>query len=613
MDYILTEGRNSRLYQAVVETGLASDFSGYAANLIESGWYELAAIAAPGQELGKIEQVFASEISKLQDKSVTEEEVSRAKRQLTADVILGNRDITSQALQLGSDQSTGGDYRFTDRYLAGVQNVTREDVQRVAQTYLKSENRTVGFFEPTQLDGQSDMESVGESQTTENFNAGLPVDPAVVAQYLPPIDSSATPSTQALPEVLRLANGLQVLLFPDTSTPTVTLSGSIRGGTEFDSMAKAGLADLTASNLMNGTKTREALTIAKALEERGASLGFGAYREGVDIGGYSLAADLPILIQTFADVVQNATFPTDKLELTRQQTLTSLAVELDTPAQLGRRTFQQAIYPENHPYHAFPTADSLKSITRDDVVRFYQTHYRPDTTVLALVGDFNPASVRSLLETQLSGWKVGGKPPIANYPNVELPQKIVQLNPVLPGKVQSVTYLGYRGIDRKDPRYYAALVLNQILGGDTLSSRLGTEIRDRQGLTYGIYSYFQAGMNPGPFLIQMQTAPEDAQKAIASTISLLKEIQQKGLTSDEVNTAKRSITSQYPVALANPDELAETILRNQVYGLAPEELREFVNRIETVTLEQVNQTAKELLRPDNLIVVTAGPAVSAAR
>jgi zinc protease len=111
----------------------------------------------------------------------------------------------------------------------------------------------------------------------------------------------------------------------------------------------------------------------------------------------------------------------------------------------------------------------------------------------------------------------------------------------------------------------------------------------------------------------MQTAPEDAQKAIASTISLLKEIQQKGLTSAEVNAAKRSIASQYPVALANPDELAETILSNQVYGLAPEELREFVNRIEAVTLEQVNQAAKELLHPDNLIVVTAGPAVSATR
>ena len=612
MDYILTEGRNSRLYQALVESGLASGMSGYAANLIEAGWYELFATAAPGQKLETIEQVLASEIAKLRDKGVTEEELKQAKAQLSAQVILGNRDITSQAMQLGSDQSTGGDYRFTDRYLAAVQKVSVSDVQRVAQNYLTTAHRTVGFFEPTQLDGQPSTASAGPSQTSESFNAGPPVDPAEVAKYLPPVDSSATPMTQSLPEQLSLANGLRVLLLPDPSTPTVTLSAYMRAGTEFDKSAKAGLASLTADNLMNGTKTRDALKIAKALEERGADLSFGASREGVNITGNSLAGDLPVLIQTFADVVQNATFPTQKLELTRQQTLTSLKVALDTPAQLARRTFQQTIYPENHPYHAFPTEESLKRITREDVVGFYQEHYRPDTTILTLVGDFDPKQVRSLLETQLSPWKASGKATVANYPQVELPQKIVQLNPVLPGKAQSVTLLGYKGIDRKDPHFYAALVLNQILGGDTLSSRLGTEIRDRQGLTYGIYSYFQAGLNPGPFLIQMQTAPEDSQKAIANTISLLKQIQQTGVMSSEVAAAKRSIASQYPVALADPDELAQTILSNEVYGLAPSELHEFVSQIEAVTLDQVNQAAKELLHPDNLVVVTAGPAVSAS-
>jgi zinc protease len=386
----------------------------------------------------------------------------------------------------------------------------------------------------------------------------------------------------------------------------------MRAGTEFDSPTKAGLASLTATNLMNGTKTRDALEIAKALEERGASLGFGANREGVNIGGYSLAADLPIMIETFADVVQNATFPTDKLELTRQQSLTSLQVELDTPSPVARRTFQQAIYPQNHPFHAFPTEESLKGMTREDLVGFYQKHYRPDTTVLSLVGDFDPAKVRSLLETQLSDWQAKGKPPVANYPQVQLPKSLVQLNPVLPGKTQSIILLGYKGIDRKDPRFYAASILNQILGGDTLSSRLGTEIRDRQGLTYGIYSYFQAGLHQGPFLIQMQTAPEDAQKAIASTISLLRQIREKGVTSGELAAAQRSITSQYPVALANPDELAQTIVRNEVYDLPPSEIREFVSQIKAVTLEQVNQAAKELLHPDNLVVVTAGPAVSAS-
>ena len=401
-----------------------------------------------------------------------------------------------------------------------------------------------------------------------------------------------------------------MLLLPDRSTPTVTLSGYIRAGTEFDSTAKAGVANLTAENLMNGTKTRNALQIAKALEDRGASLAFGVNREGVNISGNSLDVDLPILIESFADVVQNATFPTDQLELTRQQALTELKEELDTPSQVARRTFQQTIYPQNHPFHPFPTEDSLKSLTREDVEKFYQQHYRPDTTVLSLVGDFDPAKVQSLLETKLSGWKESGKPTTPNYPQVELPKKVVNLNPVLPGKTQSIILLGYKGIDRKDTRFYSALVLNQILGGDTLSSRLGTEIRDRLGLTYGIYSYFQAGRNPGPFLIQMQTAPEDAQKAIASTISLLKQVQDQGLTSAEVATAKRSIASQYPVSLAHPDELAQTIVRNEVYGLSPKEIRDFVNKIENVTLEQVNKAAKELLHPDNLVVVTAGPALS---
>jgi zinc protease len=612
MDYILTGGRNSRLYQALVESGIASGMSGGAVNLIESGWYELSATAAPGQKLENIEQVLASEIARLTEKGVSEEELNRAKTQLTASVILENRDITNQAMQLGSNQSTAGDYRYTDRYLAAVQKISAADVQRVAKTYLSTANRTVGFFEPTQVDGQASAGSAGTGQTSESFNAGPPVDPAEVAKYLPPIDSSTTATNQVLPESFKLPNGMQVLLLPDRSTPTLTISGFIRAGTEFDSPAKAGLASLTAENLMNGTKTRDALQLAKALEERGASLGFGANREGVNIGGNSLAADLPILVETFADVVQNATFPTDKLELTRQQTLTGLKVELDTPSQVARRTFQQTIYPENHPFHAFPTEESVKGITREDLVKFYQEYYRPDTAVLSLVGDFDPVKVRSLLEAKLSGWKDTGKALAANYPQVELPKKVVQLNPILPGKAQSITMLGYKGIDRKDPRFYAALVLNQIIGGDTLSSRLGTEIRDRQGLTYGIYSYFQAGRNQGPFLIQMQTAPEDAQKAIASTISLLKEIQDKGVTSAEVAAAKRSITSQYPVGLANPDELAQTIVRNEVYGLPPKEIREFVSQIEGVTLDQVNKAAKELLHPNNLVVVTAGPPVSAA-
>ena len=606
MDTILTGGRSSRLYQALVESGLASSVGASPAELIEPGWYSISATAAPGQELAKIDQVLQRSLTELQQRQVTPEELNRAKTQLQAGFVLGSQYVTAQATQLGYSQTVAGDYRYTDRYLKAITALSAADVQRVAQTYLKSDKQTIGFFEPTRATGKPGTSSPG-GRTVENFSPGKPVDPAEVAKYLPPATSATVATSQPLPEQFTLTNGLRVLLLPDHSLPTVNLSGRIDAGTEFDTEQLAGTTSLTAANLMNGTKTQTALTLAKSLENRGASLGFGAGREGVSVGGHALVANLPTLIQTLADVVQNATFPADQLELSRQRALIALKLEMDDPRRLGRRVFQEAIYPENHPFHSFPTELSLKRITQSDLIHFYQLHYRPDTTILALVGDFDPAQVRSLIEQSFGKWQAKGKRPVLNFPTVTLPQATKNLSQIIPGKAEAVTYIGYSGIARKDPRFYAALVLNQILGGNTLSSRLGTEVRDRQGLTYGIYSAFATGINPGPFLISMQTAPGDAQKAIASTRALLQQLREQGVTEAELNAAKRSITSSYPVDLANPGSLASAILSNTVYGLDPEEIRSFPQKVEAVSLAQVQQAIQELIHPENLVIVTAGP------
>jgi zinc protease len=611
MDFILTGGRSSRLYQALVETGLASGADGYAANMIGAGWYEFSVTAAPGKKLDQIDPVLQKTLADLRDKGVTQEELERAKTQLRASLILRNREISNQAHQLGDDQTTTGDYQYTDRLLEAITKVSAQDVQRVAQTYLSPDKRTVGYFEPTTLEGKGGA-SGNFAQTSENFSPGAPVDPAELAKYLPPLSNNTRHPDQPLPEKLNLANGLQVLLLPSRSTPTVTLSGYIRAGTAFDTAETAGLASLTAANLMNGTTSKNALEIAKTLENRGASLAFGANREGVSVGGQALAADLPTLVGVLADVLKNPSFPADELELSRQRALISLKLELDNPARLARRTFQQTIYPANHPFHTFPTEASLTKISRDDLVKFHQQHYQPSNTILTLVGDFNPAQVRNLLNQQLGNWQGAETDARLTFPAVPLPEKSVRLNPSLPGKTQSITFLGYNAIDRKDPRFYTAQVMNQILGGDTLSSRLGTEIRDRLGLTYGIYSSFQAGINPGPFAISMQTAPEDANRAITSTLTLLKQIREQGFTEAEVAAAKRSLTSSYPVELADPDTLAGAVLMNDVYGLDINEIRQYPSKINAVTLAQVNQAVKELLHPDRMVIVTAGPPVDSA-
>ncbi|MDZ8133835.1 MAG: pitrilysin family protein [Nostoc sp. DedQUE04] len=609
MDYILTEGRNSRLYQALVESGLASELTASVTSLRESGWYELLVTAGAKQDLKKIDSMLSSAIANVAEKGVTSEEVERAKTQLAADVILSNRDITSQAMRLGTDETTVGDYSYTDRYLAAVRLVKPTDVVAVINKYLTKEARTVGFFEPTQKRITEVGEKPDSAQTTENFSPGAPVLFSEVIKYLPPVDLATDAIAQVLPQEFKLTNGLRLLLLPDRSTPTVTLSGYIQAGTEFDPENKAGLAAFVADNLLNGTKSKDVLTIAKVLGERGASLDFQTYREGVHIEGDSLADDLPILLEILADVVKNSTFPSKELELHRQQTLTDLQQELDEPSEVARRVFVQSIYPKKHPLHTFPTEESLQQIQRQDVIDFKAKHYRPDTTVLALVGDFDLDKVRSLIKNKLGDWEVSGQAPTLKYPPVAMPQKIVSVNPVLPDKAQAVTYMGYTGINRYDPRFHSALVLNQILGGDTLSSRLGAEVRDRQGLSYGIYSSFQAGKNVGTFLIEMQTSPEDSSKAIASTRQILQQIHQQGVTALEVETAKHTLISNYNVSLANPEELTDRILMNEVYGLNKVELHSFADKIQKVTLTQVNQAARELLHPDQIVVVTAGPSV----
>lgn len=624
LDTILSAGRNSRLYQAVVETGLATSVSTYAAMLIQHGWYDISAIAsggswfggqaAPttiadnGQSLQELDQTILATIAQIQDQPVSAEELERAKTQLQANFILRNRDIDNQASQLAYDQIVAGDYAYSDRYLGALAAVTAADVQRVAQEYLNRERRTIGYFEPTESDGVPLMGGVG-IQTSENFSPGVPVDPAEVARYLPDYPAQVASTSQALPERLVLDNGLRVLLLPDASTPTVTLSGFVAAGTQFDPVAKAGLADLTAENLLNGTTTQDALTLAKKLESRGAHLDLNAYREGVDIDGYALAADLPVLLETLAEILQQANFPAKELEISRQQALSELQIELDDPARLGRRVFQQTLFPPGHPFYSFATLESLKAIARADILDFYQRAYRPNRTILTLVGAFEPAAVRSLLETFLGEWQPAPLPLVTAAVTVEFPTQLHYLNPTLPGKSQAITYLGHPGISRHDPRFYAALLANQVLGGDTLSSRLGTEIRDRQGLTYGIYSYFATGQQPGPFLIQMQTAPEDSQRAIQATLSLLHQFQHQGITEAELNTARRSLIDTYPVELANLDNLARTLLHNEVYGLEIEEIRCFCDRLAAVTLEQINQTIRDLIHPDKMVIVTAGPAL----
>ncbi|WNC52248.1 MULTISPECIES: pitrilysin family protein [unclassified Thermosynechococcus] len=610
LDMLLSGGRSSYLYQELMETGQASSAYSYVAALQAGGWFEIGAIAAPEQSLETIEQTIHQILNQLAERPLSAAELQRAKQQLKANFILRNRDIDAQASQLANDETLTGDYRFSDRHLAAIEKVTAADVQRVVQTYFGRDRWIVGEFIPSEF---ADVELSGRpgAQTTAHNLVGEPVDPQTIAAYLPQGSGQAAPEVKSNGvETFTLKNGLRVLLLVDRSTPTITLAGRIDAGTAYDLLTQPGVANLTAANLLNGTRRKNALTLAQTLEDRGISLEFSAFRDGVDIEGYALASELPTLLQTLGEVLQEATFPESEFQLSRQRYLTALSLEADDPVRWGRRVLQETLYPANHPLHPFATPESVQAIQRPDLLNFYRAAYTPDHTILTLVGDFDPVEVRSRLNEIFGSWQPQTDPLSLTFPAVSPPEQTLFKNAVIAGKSQAITYLGTPGIDRRDPRFYAAMLMNHILGGDTLASRLGTEIRDRQGLTYGIYSFFSASRQAGPFIIQLQTAPEDTAKAIQATLQLLRDAHRQGFTAAELGAAKRSLSNTYLVELANVDVVARTLVGNASVDLPPEELQQFSDRLQQVTLDEVNHTLRDLIDPERLVIVTAGPSVS---
>ncbi|WP_424952692.1 M16 family metallopeptidase [Deinococcus sp.] len=605
LDSVLLSGRTSRLYGALFESGLAADGGTSPNQFLRGGWYDFNFAPAPGKTVQALDKALLAALAEVRTRPASAEEVRQAITQIRAAEVLGSTSVDAQAQSLGLDATTAGDYRFTDRFLEALARVTPADVQRVAQKYLQDSSRTVGYFEPTTVQaGQG--QSAPTTSTQEAFNAGPPVDPAEVAKYLPTFPAPGSAGV-TLPEQYRLPNGLTVFLLRDTGTPTVSLSANVLAGREFDTDAGAGLVDLVAGNLLSGTTTRDAQTLSRLIDGVGAQLSPSASRFGVAIGGASLSPDLPTLLEGLSDVLQHATFPDKEFKLSQARAIQGVRQADDSPGSVAQKIFRKTVYPVGNPWQTFSTQSTLASLTQADLASFYGSHYRPDTTVITLVGNFDPAQVKTLIEQKFGAWKASGPAPTVAYPVIGRPSGVVRAYPQLPGKTQAVTYLGYQSIDRKDPRYYASLVLNQVLGGDTLSSRLGTELRDKQGLTYGVSSGFSAGKVAGPFVVTLQTNPADTEKAVQAALALIGKVRAEGLSETEVNTAKNTLTSGFVVGLSSPGALAGTFTSFYSDGLPLDELRLYPQKVNAVTAAQVNAAAKELLDPNNIVVVTAGP------
>ena len=429
----------------------------------------------------------------------------------------------------------------------------------------------------------------------------------VLAQYptTPPAPAPLRPTQFPAFVKGRLPDGVDVLIVEQHKQPVVTVTLATQAGATYEPADRSGLSDLVAELLTKGTQGRTADQIAAQVEGAGGSISAYADNDFLRITVSALAENLPQAMEVLADVVTHSTFPATELDLARTRALSSLQLELSEPGSIAQRVFRHEVYGD-HPYGRNPTPRSLRAITRDDVVAFFNAHIRPAGALLVVAGDVNPAAVRRLAANALAAWRGGAAtPPPAAPPPARSSTEIVLVHK--PGAVQSNILAGFTFIVPRDAAVYPLTVMNKILGGGT-DARLFLILREQKSWTYGAYSRFTRPRGTGMFYANAEVRTPVTDSALAEMLHQLDRMRGEVPADSEIAAAKNYLVGSFPLSIQTPEQIADAVASARLLGLPDDYVPRFRDRLAAVTGAELAAADRRFLTTDRMVVVVVGDA-----
>lgn len=417
--------------------------------------------------------------------------------------------------------------------------------------------------------------------------------------------SGARAAAEIAPTKFVTANGMTVLVLEQHFLPIVEIHALIKTGSAQDPPDKAGLANLVASLLDEGTTTRTSKQQAEQIDFVGGALEVKASEDFTTASARVLKKDIDLGFTLLADMLQHPTFQRQEFERIRTQLLGEMASDNDDPGHIAMKAFNQLVF-HGHPYR-WPvngTEESLNKITLADVQTFYGREYSPSQVILTIVGDITLEQATAFIQTHFGAWKKGTSLARNTKKPSPVERKTVQL--IEKDLTQSTIVLGHEGLSRTHPDYYAVTVMNYILGAGGFSSRLMDSIRDKQGLAYGIMSHFDARLMPGSFWVNLQTKTETTNQAITSVLSEIKSIRDTPVSDQELAEAKSFLVGSFPLRFDSTAKLAHVLAQVELYGLGFEYFSDYPKWVDRVTKEDVQRVAKQYLDPKRYALVVVG-------
>lgn len=401
-------------------------------------------------------------------------------------------------------------------------------------------------------------------------------------------------------------NGMTVLVRENPAAPVVVLEGSLPAGSIHDPAGKSGLSSFTASMLTRGSANYDFVTFNETIESVGASLSVNSGDHVTNFSTNSLTEDFPMLVEVLADVLRTPTFPLEHVERVRGQRLIRLQERDQNTRSVAYIHFNELLYGE-HPYgrpgSGYP--ETIQAISREDLEAFYRQRYTPNGAIIVVSGDVRSQDVLELVERYWADWS--GEEAEQALPPVVEQQEIQRKFVAMPGKIQSDIVVGNLSISRTDPNYYAVQVANNILGRFGLMGRLGEVVREKQGLAYYSYSVLDTDVAAGAWLAAAGVNPANVERAAESILGEFARLAGEAVSAEELSDSQANMTGALPLRLETNEGVASALLDMEWYGLGLDYLVHYGQRVNAVTVEDVQRVAAQYLRPDAYTLVVAGP------
>jgi len=407
-------------------------------------------------------------------------------------------------------------------------------------------------------------------------------------------------------ELQTLSNGLQVVAVLHHEQPAVTMRLLIRAGTSSDPKGKLGLAHLAASLLDQGTKSKTAEQMNDEIDFIGGAMGAGAATDLTFCNMVVMKDSFEKGMRMLSELAREPAFTPAEIERQRQQMLSGLQVSLEDPEYIANSVFDRLVY-GFHPY-GMPTngtPETLASLTRDDLVAFHRRYFAPNNAILAIVGDVTAEEAFATAKKVFGDWD---KKDLSAQKFIQPPdptRRVVVVNK--PDSVQTEVRVGHLGIPRTHPDYMAVNLAIRILGGEG-SNRLHQVLRTERGLTYGAQANMDTLKDSGDFEAETNTRSEATGEVLKLIVDEFWRIQRERVSERELADAKAYLTGSFPLTIETPESIAMQVVNVLFYGLPLESLQNFRERVNAVTVDDIQRVARALLRPDRLSIVLVGNA-----